>query len=258
MDKVLIRERTREALGKSYELEEFVRELQELLQSLADREATRNYQRIIPDTGRFYGVPKPILWIVASETGKFIEKESERAQRLLEAIWAEGSFEARQIAGKSLAKFGPKNPRICLDFVSSALPDLDNWSVCDGLAMYGVRPIVYSNPELVLPLSEKWINSCDKWTRRFGVVTLLGYKRVGATERVFELLDMVMEDGERDVRKAVSWILREITSQNPDEVAEFLIRWARAHPSRDARRVITDGMKKLAKHEQGRILDLLD
>lgn len=258
MDKALIRERTREALDRSYELEEFVRELQELLQSLADREATRNYQRIIPDTGRFYGVPKPILWIVASETGKFIERESEKAQRLLEAIWAEGSFEAKQIAGKSLEKFGPKNPRICLDFVSSALPDLDNWSVCDGLAMYGVRPIVYSNPELVLPLSEKWIKSCHKWTRRFGVVTLLGYKRVGATERVFELLDIVMEDGERDVRKAVSWILREITSQNPDEVAEFLIRWARAHPSRDARRVIADDMKKLAKHEQGTILDLLD
>ena len=89
-------------------------------------------------------------------------------------------------------------------------------------------------------------------------MTLLGYKRVRTTERVFELLDIAMEDGERDVRKAVSWILREIAGENPDQVAEFLIKRARAHPSRDARRVITDGMKKLAKDEQGRILDLLD
>jgi len=54
-----------------------------------------------------------------------------------------------------LEKFGPKNPKICLYFVSSVLDDLDNWSVCDNLAMFGVEPIVYSNPELVLPLSER-------------------------------------------------------------------------------------------------------
>lgn len=70
--------------------------------------------------------------------------------------------------------------------------------------MYGIEPIVYSHPELVLPLSEKWIQSTDKWIRRFGVVTLLGYKRVKTSKKVFELLNMVMEDKERDVRKAVA------------------------------------------------------
>ncbi len=73
-----------------------------------------------------------------------------------------------------LEKFGPKNSKICLDFVSSVLDDLDNWSVCDNLAMFGVEPIVYSNPELVLPLSERWMKSNNKWIRRFGVVTLRG------------------------------------------------------------------------------------
>ena len=58
-----------------------------------------------------------------------------------------------------------------LHFVSSVLPDLDNRAVCDNLAMFGVEPIVYSNPELVLPLSEKWIDDENKWIRRFGVVT---------------------------------------------------------------------------------------
>lgn len=199
--------------------------MQELLQGLVDREATRNYQRIIPNTGRFYGVPKPILWVIASEVGKFIQKEPEKAQGILKVIWAEGSFEAKQIAGKSLERFGPKHPQVCLAFVTSALPGLDNWSVCDSLAMYGVEPIVYSRPELVLPLSEKWIQSPDKWVRRFGVVTLRGYKRVKTTEQVFELLDRVMEDQDRDVRKAVAWILREMTKGNRDGVAEFLMRW---------------------------------
>jgi 3-methyladenine DNA glycosylase AlkD len=258
MDKALIQKRTRETLDKAGRPKEFTKGLQELLQALVDREATRNYQRIIPDTGRFYGVPKPILWIIAAEIGKFIQKEPERASGLLKVVWAEGSFEAKQIAGKSLEKFGPKNPGICLDFVSAALPNLDNWSVCDSLAMYGVEPIVCSNPELVLPLSEEWIQSTDRWIRRFGVVTLRGYKSVPATEKVFELLDMVMEDKDKDIKKAVSWILREITKKNPKEVAEFLERWAKASPSKDARWVIRDGMKKLSNDEQKKILELLD
>lgn len=258
MDKALIQQSTRETLEKTDRPAEFTKGLQELLQCLVDREATRNYQRIIPDTGRFYGVPKPILWIIASEVGKFIQKEPEKAQGLLKVIWAEGSFEAKQIAGKSLERFGPKHPKTCLDFVSSALPGLDNWSVCDSLAMYGVEPIVYSSPELVLPLSEKWIQSTDEWIRRFGVVTLRGYKRVRTTERVFELLDMVMEDKSRDVRKAESWILREITKGNPDEVAEFLLKWAKANPSKEARWVIENGMKKLSNDEQNKILESLE
>jgi 3-methyladenine DNA glycosylase AlkD len=257
MDKSLIQRKTKETLELVDKPKEFTKALQELLQALVDTEATKNYKRIIPDTGKFYGVPKPILWIIASEISKFIRREPEKAQGLLETIWAEGSYEARQISGKSLERFGPKNPSICLDFVSSVLSDIDNWSVCDSLAMYAVEPLVFSSPELVIQLSEEWIQSTNKWIRRFGVVTLRGYKRIKTNDQVFELLDMIMEDKERDVKKAASWILREITKGNPDEVSEFLVKWSKANPSKDARWIIENGMKKLSNDEQSKILGLL-
>ncbi|MBU1153308.1 DNA alkylation repair protein [bacterium] len=206
-------------LEKADKPKEFTKGLQELLNSYVDKEATKNYQRIIPDTGKFYGIPIPILRIIATEIGKFILKEPTKAKVLLKTIWDEGSFEARQIAGKCLEKFGPKNPRICLDFISSVLPELDNWAVCDNLAMCGIKPIVHSSSELVLPLSEKWIKNENKWIKRFGVVSLLGYKRIQITDKVFRILDLVMENKDKDIKKAVSWILREITKKNPDEVA---------------------------------------
>jgi len=255
MDKPQIRERTKELLEKADEAEEFTEGLQELLKSFADEKATKNYQRIIPDTGKFYGVPKPVLRVIASEIGKFIQREKDKAQGLLQTIWAEGSWESKQIAGKSLEKFSRKNPEICLDFISLVLDDLDNWSVCDNLAMFGVEPIVYQSPELVLPLSEEWIKSKNKWIRRFGVVTMRGYRKVKATDEVFKILDTVMEDEDKDVKKAVSWILREITKKNSDMVAEFLKKWA-THPSRDTRWMIKDGMKKLGSDIQKEILKL--
>ncbi len=250
MDKSQIQKRTKELLEKAKNQEEFTRELQERLKSYVDVEATKNYQRILPDTGKFFGVSLPILRVVAAEIGNFIQKGPTEAKLLLEAIWNEGSFEARQIAGKCLEKFAPKNPEISLDFVSSVLPDLDNWAVCDNLAMFGVEPIVYSNPELILSLSENRIKSADKWIRRFGVVTLRGYKKVKTTNKVFEILDLVMGDNEKDIKKAVSWVLREITKKNPNEVAEFLTRWAKVSPSKDARGIIKEGMKKLPKEKR--------
>jgi 3-methyladenine DNA glycosylase AlkD len=258
MDKSQLQKRIKELLEKAGKPKEFTKRLQKFLKSYVDKEATKNYQRIIPDAGKFYGVPIPILRVISAEIGKFIQKEPTKAKLLLETIWNESSFEARQIAGKSLEKFGPKNPKACLDFVSSVLPDLDNWANCDNLAMCGVGPIVYSNPELVLPLSEKCIKSKNKWIRRFGVVTLRGYKKVKTTDKVFKILNMVMEDKDSDVKKAVSWILREITKRNPDDVREFLTRWAKINSSKDAKWIIKDGMKKLSNGEQKRILKLLD
>ncbi len=257
MDKLQIQNETKQLLEKAEQPKEFTKGLQELLKSYVDKEATKNYQRIIPDTGEFYGVPFPILRAMAAEIGKSIQKEPMKAEELLKIIWNEGSFEARQIAGKSLEKFGPKNPEICLDFVSLVLPDLDNWAVCDNLAMFGIEPIVYFKPGLVLPHSEKWIKNNDKWIRRFGIVTLRGYKRVKTTDKVFELLDIAMKDNEKDIKKAASWVLRELTKKNPDEVAEFLTKWAEANPTKDTRWIIKDGMKKLNSNQQKKILGLL-
>ena len=123
--------------------------------------------------------------------------------------------------------------------------------------MCGVEPIVYQRLELVLPLSGKWIKDKNKWIRRFGVGSLRGYKRIQITEKVFGILDLVTEDKDKDIKKAASWILREITKKNPDELAKFLMKWAKANPSKDAKWVIKDGMKKLRSNEQEEILKLI-
>ncbi len=253
MDKSIIQTRVKNILEYVDDPQEFKENLQNLLKLYIDREGTKNYQRIIPDTGKFYGVTKPILKIVAAEIGKFHRINPEKAYRLLNIIWDEGSYEAKQIAGKSIEKFAPKHPKICLNFISKILDEIDNWSVCDNLAMFGIEPIVLSNPDLVLPLSEEWINSENKWIRRFGVVTLRGYKRVKTTNQVFKILDTIMVDNEKDVMKAVSWILREITKGNPDEVAEFLNKWVQRNPSKHTRWIIKDGMKKLPEKEREKI-----
>ena len=102
MNKSQIQEKTKKLLEKAEEPNEFTKILQEILNYYVDKEATKNYQKIIPDTGKFYGVPKPVLWVIAFQLGKFIQKEPTKAEVLLKTIWNEGSYEAKQIAGKSI------------------------------------------------------------------------------------------------------------------------------------------------------------
>jgi len=66
-----------------------------------------------------------------------------------------------------------------------------------------------------------------------------------------------MENKDKDIKKAASWILREITKENPDELAKFLMKWTKANPSKDAKWIIKDGMKKLRSNEQEEILKLI-
>ena len=77
------------------------------------------------------------------------------------------------------------------------------------------------------------------------------------SDKVFNILDSVMKENEPDVKKSVSWILREITKKNPEPIFEFLIKWAKTNPNKDTIWMIKDGMKKLDKKKQERILGLL-
>ncbi len=62
---------------------------------------------------------------------------------------------------------------------------------------------------------------------------------------------------DKDAKKAVTWILREITKKNLNEVTKFLEKWAKIKANKDTQWVIKEGMKKLSNNGQKQILGLL-
>lgn len=104
MEKELIRKKSIEILDYVDDEPVFIKSLHELFTSLVDEKRPKTILELIVDTGKFYGVPKPSLWIIAAEIRKFILKYSDKASDILATLWGEGSYEARQIAGKSVEK----------------------------------------------------------------------------------------------------------------------------------------------------------
>jgi len=257
MSKSTIQREIRELLEKTNRPRELGAGLHKILRSHADKEASSTYRGLVPEMGRAFGTPKPVLVVIANELGKYGQRSPKPILSLLDALWDNGSYEERDIVGKTVEKLARKYPDECLSLVRSFLPDLDSWSVCDVLAGMGMRPIVISRTKEALLLCKKCVSDSTKWIRRFGVVTLWTFKKIPAPPEVFEILTEVMTDQDRDVKKGVAWILRQITTKNPDEVAAFLVKWTRAHPNRHARWIIRNGMKKLPRETQNRILSTL-
>ncbi|MHA1149233.1 MAG: DNA alkylation repair protein [Promethearchaeota archaeon] len=249
-------------LNKLFEIidapKEFITELHKFLQRYADNDLSDKYRRIIPEMGKAFGTPKPILVKIATKLGNYGQKNPDLIFPFLKTLWKNGSFEERDIVGKTIEKLGKKFADECLNLIPDFLPDLDNWSVCDVLGSMGMRPIVISKTEEVLSLCEKCMKDEGKWIRRFGVVTLWTFKKIPAPPNVFEILNIVMDDGDKDVKKGVAWILRQMTNMNSNKVTIFLLEKAKANPSKHARWIIKNGMKKIPQEKQDEILSLLE
>jgi 3-methyladenine DNA glycosylase AlkD len=154
------------------------------------------------------------------------KKEPQSVLPLLKTLWDNGSFEERQIAGKVMERMAKKYPAECLALVPGFLPALDNWANCDNLACFGMEPIALQMTDEVLSLCEGWVRDENKWIRRFGVVVLRAFGKADLPERALKILGQVMTDRDSDVKKAIAWILRDLSKRHAARVFEFLLGWA--------------------------------
>lgn len=252
VDKNLIRAQVTRLLEHMGEPWAFEEGLHDLLRSLGSEEQAASAARFIPGLGKSYGVPLPALRIIAAELVKWSQRHPVEAFALVERLWDNGSRDERIIAAKMLERLGKRQWTETLELAASFVGDIRNWEECDQLACFGLRNVVQRHPEAVLPRCETWVQSEDKWTRRFGVAVLTSLpkdKAYRSPDREFAILDAVMADEAREVQDAVAWALREIGKRHPAAVASYLHRHARSS-NRCTHRIVKQVMKVLPEEEQ--------
>jgi 3-methyladenine DNA glycosylase AlkD len=113
----------------------------------------------------------------------------------------------------------------------------------------------------LFPLLHKWSKDSNKWIRRLAMASLTPLvrdKKYKLSGEEFAIISNLMKDEDRDVKKGVSWVLREFTKKDSQKVLNFLIKWAKSKPDKNTKWVIKDGMKKLPKEKQAEILKILE
>lgn len=179
-------------------------EIRQKLKENIDPEYKRFMEKLIPTGKKIYGVRMPVI-------NEIIKEFKYGGIPLVESLWKSGSHEERLIAAKILGKHAKKNPDKTFQLIFDYSSDLYDWAVCDTLAMQSLKPLVEKYKEEIWQISDELIDSKNEWQRRFALVCIEYYARYKKDHpAIKKQLAKVKNDETHYVRKAVSWIEREM------------------------------------------------
>lgn len=169
------------------------------LLALRDEEYRKFHARLMPeiDDERIIGVRTPQLRAYAKQIA---------AQPCIEEFLQElphHYYEENNLHGALLNLRYKKESdlEVLLEQLERFLPFVDNWATCDMLS----PKLFKKNLPLVYERIKVWVASEDTYTRRFGIVTLLGYYLDEAFEPEMLELAAGVESEEYYVKMAVAW-----------------------------------------------------
>ncbi|HVT57190.1 MAG TPA: DNA alkylation repair protein [Thermoanaerobaculia bacterium] len=98
-----------------------------------------------------------------------------------------------------------------------------SWAYVDAIAIRLVGPLVERTPRLAGRL-DRWSADPDFWLRRSALLALLLPLRRGGGdwERFVGFADAMLEEREFFIRKAIGWVLREVSKKRPELVRAFV------------------------------------
>jgi 3-methyladenine DNA glycosylase AlkD len=101
---------------------------------------------------------------------------------------------------------------------------VEGWGACDHLCSKPLGEIIYQYPELI-PKTEKWRGSKNRWMRRAAAVCLIKSVRRGqCLKEVFETADKLLTDDDDMVQKGYGWMLKDASNMFRDEVYDYVLK----------------------------------
>ena len=195
------------------------------LESLGSDDRAVNEKRYLKSELRHYGVSVPVIRKMARRFAKARKDGSKSEIRILvEELWAREVYELRKLAVNILAArvadFG-----VCdMGFIEALLRRSHTWALIDDLSINVVAPVLLDRSE-ASEIRCKWAEDDDFWVRRTAMLALLPRLRRGTEDwdEFASYADAMLEEDEFFIRKAIGWVMREVSKHSPDLVYEWMV-----------------------------------
>jgi 3-methyladenine DNA glycosylase AlkD len=170
---------------------------------------------------------------------------------LVDALWAEPIFERRMAASVLLelhpTLLGPGD----LGWIERLLRESLTWALVDGLAAEVVGGILAASRAEVTPVLDRWASDPDFWIRRSSLLAELRLVKTGGDLAPFlRRADAMLDEKEFFIRKAIGWVLREVSKKRPDEV----IAWVAPRTQRASGVTMREVVRYLSVAERDRLM----
>jgi 3-methyladenine DNA glycosylase AlkD len=147
-----------------------------------------------------------------------------RLVALVSILWRRRQFERRMMAILLLEAFQALLQPADITLLEGLIRQSKTWAFVDELAIVITGPLVERSPELLRVL-DRWAVDDDFWLRRSAMLALLRPLRRGHGDftRFARYADVMLEEREFFIRKAIGWILRETAKKRPGLVYRWLL-----------------------------------
>ena len=210
-------------------------------------------RRYLKSDLRHYGTSVPATRGVVKQALAKLDLGHDDLVELVKALWARQVHECRMAAVEALDLSANLLEPGDIELLERLLRESRTWALVDGLAASVVGPLVEREPGVAAVL-ERWAHDPDLWIRRSALLAeLVALRRgEGNFERFARHADLMLEEKEFFVRKAIGWVLRDTARKRPQLVYEWLLpRAARASGV-----TVREAVKRLPEPQAGEILAL--
>ena len=158
---------------------------------------------------------------LAKATAEGEQLEYDDLIALVRELWRKPVFERRMTAVILLelrgSELGPKD----LPMIETLIRESKTWALVDGLAGDVVSTIALHHR--IKQRLDQWSVDDDFWIRRSSLLAELRPLKAGAPFRPFaDRADALLDETEFFIRKAIGWVLREMSKKRPQEVYEWV------------------------------------
>ena len=207
----------------------------QLLQGLvADLQSRANAQQAVANKAylksdlQFLGVPVPTLREVTLQHCKAAGPLAATDLREFAQLCWQGDWHETRAAGCAVLEkwaklLGPGD----LTWLEQLLRHSFTWAYVDVLAVHAVGAIAAKEPAAAKLVLDRWAVDGDFWLRRAALLALLGEtrnKRPFDTAKFEQWAVPLLGDREFFIRKAIGWVLRDVSKRDPAWVQGFVDR----------------------------------
>ena len=222
------------------------------LRTVATPERAAGEKKYLKSDLDFLGATVPAIRKVAKGVRRrHPDLDHDTVMELAAALWQPPIHELRMSAVEVLCLHLPLLTAADLPAVESMIRQSRTWALVDVLAATVVGDLITRFPGLNKQL-DRWATDEDFWIRRSALLAHLKPLREGGDfERFSRYADAMLEEKEFFIRKAIGWVLRDMSRTRPQLVAD----WVAPRTHRMSGVTIREAIKKLPPEHAAAFLE---
>ena len=197
--------------------------IEDALRTAGTEERAVNEKRYLKSELKHLGTPVPVIRKTTKAALRQADLNLEAALELAEILWSKPVHERRVAAVEILSFQAEELDPSHAPLVERLIRESRTWALVDGLAVKVAGSLAERFGRFGKTL-DRWARDDDFWVRRSALLALLVPLRRGEGdfERFSRYADAMLEEREFFIRKAIGWVLREVSKKDPERVARWL------------------------------------